>query len=208
MNVLYGLTGKIFGKKTTVMKADDPNAVNIAAAIMKKGGLIIYPTETSYGIGADYTNKKAVRKIHRLKQRPSEKKIPVVASGIRMMKKYAVITRDAEKLAKKFMPGPLTLVVNTKKGGTVAFRISSHPFAKKLPEKLGKPVTSTSANISGNKPLYKFTEVLAYFLNKADLIVDGGNLKKTKPSTIFDVENKCIIRKGTVKLREIKSELK
>lgn len=181
-------------------------AIASAVRILKRGGVIIYPTETSYGIGADATNAKAIKKIIKLKGRAG-KFMPIIISDMKMAEKYIVLNDDMRKLVKKFMPGPLTLIaekknVKTKKllGG---FRIPSNAFARKLAKKLSKPVTATSANISGKKPIYNIAEIKKVFAGKADLIIDAGRLPRRRPSTVFDVYNKKVVRQGKIKLKAI-----
>ena len=130
-----------------------------------------------------------------------------------MAKEYAVIGKDAEALMKKFMPGPLTLVVKKKSlpdelsEDTVALRISSHRFANSMVKNFGKPVTATSANISGKNPVYNIDEIKDVFMGKVSVIVDAGSLKKRKPSTIYDVANKAIIRQGKITRNQIERAL-
>ncbi len=194
----------------TLILKPGKQALSYAVKAMKKGGIIIYPTETSYGIGADATNARTVKKINRIKTRKG-KFIPIIVSDMKMAEKYIILNNDIKKLIKKFMPGPLTLVVKkrmkTKKllGG---FRISSNKTAVNLARKLGKPITATSANISGNKPIYKISEIKKTFMGKVDLIIDAGSLPKRKPSTVYDSYNKKILRQGKIKLKEINKCLK
>jgi L-threonylcarbamoyladenylate synthase len=195
--------------KTEIIKSKDRKSIASAVAVLKRNGIVIYPTETSYGVGADATNIRALKKINRLKGRKG-KFIPIIISDIKMTEKYFVLNSDMKKLMKRFMPGPLTLVakkkMKTKKliGG---FRIPSNRFALKLVKKFGKPVTATSANLSGDKPIYKISDIKKLFSGRVDLIIDAGNLKRRKPSTVFDVTNMKIIRKGKINKKEINKVL-
>lgn len=179
------------------------NEIEEAVRVLKRGGVIVYPTETSYGLGADYTNKRAVKKIFKIKKR-ADKKLAVIVSSLFVIKKYALIDEDAEKLSREFMPGPLTLVVRKKEKGTLAFRISSNEIAFSISKKFKKPIIATSANISGSGDNYEIKKIKEIFEDKVDLIIDGGNLRKRKPSTIYDVENHKILRTGSVTEKMIK----
>ena len=200
--------------KAITISSKDKNAISAAVRVLKKGGIIIYPTETSYGIGADATNSKAIRKIFRIKTRDKGKPISVIVSSLSMAKKYAVIDILTKKLAQKFMPGPLTLISRKKNlpgilsKNTIAWRIPSHPVALAMIRKFCRPVTATSANLSGKPPLYRIKEVVKIFSCYVDLIIDAGNLPRRRPSTVFDTINQKIVRKGPVKEKCISACLK
>lgn len=194
------------------------SVVEAAAKVIKKKGLVIYPTETAYGIGADATDEAAVKKIFVAKGRDEGNPIPVIVSSLRMMKEYAFVNKKAKHLAEKFMPGPLTLVVQQKpnafpkalsKSG-IAFRVPGREFARAIPAECGFPITSTSANISGQPPLYKISEVKRDFVGKVDLIVDAGDLPPVLPSTVIDVRHNPpkVVREGPLSSKEILFELK
>ena len=191
-----------------ILKVKEKNAVKYAISILKQGGLVIYPTESSYGIGADFNNNEAKKRIYAIKKRAKSKQLSVIAGSLAAMRRYAIIENDASLLAGKFMPGPLTLVVKRKGRGTIAFRISSHPFALALAKLYGKPITATSANIAGKKAVYKIGDAIKKFGGKVDLIIDGGYLPRRNPSTVYDVEKKKILRKGPVSEKDITKALK
>ncbi len=188
--------------------------VRMAAEFVKKGKIIVYPTETCYGLGCDATNEEACEKIFEIKRRKKEKQLPIIVADLKMAKRYAYFSKDALKLAKAFWPGPLTLVLPKKKSiptivarEKVALRVSSCKIACLISKKSNLPIVATSANISGGKNPYTIKEVLKQGI-KADLIIDAGKLKKVKPSTIFDVERRKVIREGPIKLKEIEKVLK
>ena len=190
--------------KTIVLKPNGRTAEK-AVQILRKGGIIIYPTETCYGIGADATSKKAVVKVIRIKQRQAGKRISVAVSSAVMARKHFAMNETAEKLAKQFMPGPITLVVRSKKQRkqAVGFRIPDNKFILKLIRKFNRPITSTSANISDEPNLYRIKDVIKVFDGKVSLIIDGGNLPEVMPSTVFDTQTKKILRKGPVSEKDI-----
>ena len=192
-----------------IIKISDKKALTRAASVLSKGGIIIYPTETIYGIGADATNDKAVGKIMRIKKRTKSKHILIAFSDVKMAKKYLVITKKAEKLTEAFMPGPLSLIVETKKEKRhVGFRIPDNKFVLSLIRKLGKPITSSSANISGSENLYKIKDIIKLFDKKIDMIIDAGNIPKRKASTLFDTIEGKIIREGPISEKKIHDVLK
>ncbi len=206
--------------KTKVIKLTNDNeskSIEKAAETIKSGGLVIYPTETSYGIAADASNEKAVKEVFKVKKRLRSKPIPVIINSIENMKNYGFLDEKSEFIAKKFMPGPLTLIIDKKKvipdilnPKEVAFRVSSHPIALKLSKVVGRPITATSANLSGRPPLYKIEDVKKQFEGKVDIILDYGDLSEVKSSTIIDLRggNIKIIRKGPITLEKIKRSLR
>lgn len=189
-------------------------SIETAAEILRSGGVIVYPTETAYGLGCDARNTKAVRRIYEIKGRPAQKAIPIIVASAAMAQKYLVLDKRARKLIKTFMPGPLTLVVRKKRKQlpdtlskrTVAFRISSNRFARELAKACGCPITSTSANPSGANPIYSAAKIMKLFAGKVDLIIDAGNLKRIRPSTIVDLSGKepRLLREGPIAFEELK----
>ncbi len=200
--------------KARTIDAKDKNAISIAVSVLKRSGVIIYPTESSYGIGADATSENAIRRVCRMKGRKN-KPISIIVSSVKMARYYAHLDKEASLLAGNLMPGRLTLVVKKKKNlpdilskDTIGFRIPPHEFFVTLVKKFGKPITATSANKAGLPALYRIRDVVKTFGDSADLIIDAGNLSKRKTSTVYDVVNKRIIRKGPVKETDIEKCLK
>ncbi|MBI2583212.1 MAG: threonylcarbamoyl-AMP synthase [Candidatus Aenigmarchaeota archaeon] len=188
-------------------KENDPNAVREAVLCLKRGGVVIYPTETAYGMGVDATNARARRKIYRIKRRFAWKKLSLIVASNAMASRYIRLDSAAKKLMRSFMPGPLTIICDAKRSGNigkdVAFRIPRQKFALRMVRAFGKPVTATSANLSGKSPVYEMNKIKRIFLNKADLIVDGGNLPRRAVSTIYDVRRGRILRKGPISRKDI-----
>lgn len=189
--------------KTTIMKSNS-RAIKKAIHVLKNGGVIIYPTETAYGLGVDATNVKAVKKIFEIKKRPLEKKISVIVSSLDMAKRYLrfdkskIVEKRVSLLVNKFMPGPLTLVV-----GKNAFRITANKIALSLVRKFGKPITATSANISGKPAIYEINGIKKTFEDKVDLIMDAGNLPRRRLTTVFNVDKMKILRRGEISEKDI-----
>lgn len=181
-----------------------------ASGIFRAGGTIAYPTETFYGLCVDPFSAQAVEALYRLKGRPSASPIPLIIGDIRMLGQIAEeVTPLAQRLIDRFWPGPLTLVLKargelpqalTASTGTIGVRLSGSPWARRLSQTLSSPITSTSANPSGKRPPVSAKEVLGYFNGSIGLLIDGGELKATKGSTIVDAtgETLKIIREGEI----------
>jgi len=188
-------------------------AANLGKDILESGGLVIYPTETSYGLGCKATSRQALRKIFKIKKRDMNKKLPVIVADKKMALAYFKLNKNAIKLIDKFMPGPLTLIAEAKNkmppeigGKKIAFRISSNKFASELSKAINCPIASTSANISGKGNIYE-EKKLTQFYDFVDVIFSAGNLKKEKPSTIYDsIENK-MVRNGPISKKIIEKTL-
>jgi L-threonylcarbamoyladenylate synthase len=181
-----------------------------ALKVLKEGGIIVYPTETSYGIGADALNSNAVEKVHLAKKQPNNKPISVIVASEEQAEQVAELNENARRLIHNFMPGPLTIISKKREtvpenlsSDTIAFRISSSPFAHELCEKFGKPITATSANLHNQPAIYSVKQAIEVFENRVDLIVDAGDLKQNAASTIYDSVNEKILREGQIKQEEI-----
>jgi len=195
----------------TIIKQENLNIEDIIQAL-RNGKVIVYPTETVYGLGCDATNQEAVDKIFKIKQRQEDKSVLVVASHVDMMVEYVSWSKKLYELSDKYWPGPLTVVVsaredcNLAKGvlagdGTVAFRITNHLLAGELSEKLGGPLVSTSANITAQESSYDVENVIKIFEEeefRPDIIIDAGELPHRSPSTIIKVEGDIVevLRQG------------
>ncbi|MCX6704377.1 MAG: L-threonylcarbamoyladenylate synthase, partial [Candidatus Woesebacteria bacterium] len=134
---------------------NDKNAVRVATEILKSGGLVIYPTETLYGIGADATNPKAIQKLTKYKNRPFGKPYSIAVTDQKMAEEYVELNTSAKNLYKEFLPGPLTIISKGKhkvahgvesEDGTLGIRIPDFKLVMDIVKKLGKPITATSAN--------------------------------------------------------------
>lgn len=195
----------------------DPSPENIERAVgyLREGQVIAYPTETIYGLGADVQEKKAVKRIYDLKARDYGLPISILVSNLSMLREVVSDVPDrAFPLMRKFWPGPLTilfpassiipkgLVTNT---GKVGIRISSHPVASALVETFGRPMTTTSANLSGFPPSLAVKHVQKYFGDKLPCILDGGECEPSRGSTVVDIgeETMRIIRDGAIAADEV-----
>jgi len=189
--------------------------ISEAVEHLKKGGVIIYPTETAYGLGCDATNQAAVDLIFKIKQRSLDLILPVIVGSLEMAEEWVVLSDQAKELAKKYWPGALTLVVPIKKpfargcvakDNTIAIRVSGNKIARTLSQKLDRPIVSTSANLSGQAEIYSVEELHNSLLEVEKnnvFVLDGGVLSKHQPTTIVkisDNEQMQILRQGEIKI--------
>ncbi|NHJ85549.1 MAG: threonylcarbamoyl-AMP synthase [Asgard group archaeon] len=192
----------------------DPNVIDKAASILENGGIVVYPTETAYGIGCNAYDINAVNKIYEIKKRPRDNPLPVIVNSMKMIEEIAILNPKAKLLIEKFHPGPLVIALPKKpiipdivnKEG-IAFRISSLEIVNLIISKMNKPLVSTSANLSGTNTPYTIEMVLSSINeNDVDLILDAGELTRNKPSTIVDFQlepSPQIIREGEISKVEI-----
>lgn len=186
--------------------------VKEVAEEMEDGKTCIYPTETCYGLGTGALSQTGMRKIYGMKMRSESKKLSCVVSSLEQAQEYCVITEDEKKLCEEFMPGPLTLVAQKKDNipdilnTDFVFRISSDPIARELPELCGTPIVSTSANLSGAPNPYSVDDISRIIKEKADYIIDAGELSPTEPSTVVRIEDgkPVVLREGPVLEEQIR----
>jgi L-threonylcarbamoyladenylate synthase len=189
--------------------------IKLAVEVLKKGGIVAYPTDTVYGLGADPLNEKAVSRIYEVKSRPRNLPLPLLLAEKSDLLKVALIVPEvAWRLVEQFWPGGLTLVVKknawvpdsvTAGGDTVAVRIPDHPITIALIRGLGNPIVGTSANLSGKPSPVTATEVSKQLGGRIDLIVDGGRCTGGIESTVVDVSSvsPAIIREGAIPKKDI-----
>ena len=204
--------------ETANSKAPNEAAEDLSAAVqvLKGGDVIVFPTETLYGLGADALNDAAVEKVFQLKGRDPHNPIPVLVANQEMLHTLVVkVPTIAQKLMERYWPGPLTLVLPGQKNipkplcnpaGGVGVRISSQPIAALLIKGLGRPLTATSANPSGKEPARTLQEAKNYFAHRVDVFVDGGTLNSKSGSTVVEVmnDNIKIIREGEITGSELR----
>jgi L-threonylcarbamoyladenylate synthase len=192
-----------------------------AKAALETGGIIIYPTDTSYGIGVNALDSTAVLKVYELKRRMRSKPMHIVVKNLEDAKNYAEVTETAQILAGAFLPGPLTLVLNkrhvvpfvTTAGlNTVGIRIPNNPFTMELMNLITFPITATSANVSELGDAYSVEEIKTQYgeeIEKVGLIVDAGPLPRQKPSTLVDLTGLDwkILREGPISALQIEKVL-
>lgn len=188
----------------------DPTLIRSAVRALRSGRLVAYPTDTLYGLGADPRRPDAVERLFRAKGRPAEMAAPIIAGDVEQVERHAGrLTPLARRLARRFWPGPLTLVIAAAPalsrrllggGDTVAVRVPDHPVARTLALQLGCPVTATSANRSGAPPPTTASAVVAALGPGVALVLDDGPSASPAPSTIVDArgETPVLVRRGAV----------
>ncbi|MBI2453986.1 MAG: threonylcarbamoyl-AMP synthase [Parcubacteria group bacterium] len=179
-----------------------------AALALLKGRVVVYPTDTLYGLGANVFDTEAIRKIFAIKKRSDKKPLPVIINSMAMAKAIAVIDKPRERILKNFWPGPFTFILKKKPmvsylvtagKNSIALRLPDHYFCHSMIRDFEGPVTATSVNISGEKPLSDPREIVDCFNKEElqpDLIVDAGSLPESDPSTIIDLttDNPRLVR--------------
>ncbi len=191
------------------------NDIKIAAEVIKSGGLVAFPTETVYGLGGDATNPSAAEKIFLAKGRPSDNPLIIHVAEPRDAEGYAYTNELYYKLAERFMPGPLTVIMNARdsvplatRGGlaTVAVRCPSNPIARSLIELSGVPIAAPSANLSGSPSPTSAHHVKDDLDGRIDVIIDGGDSDFGVESTIVKIENDntlTLLRPGSITVDEL-----
>ena len=195
----------------------DYEELKIPAKIIKEGGIVIFPTETVYGIGTNGLNKEAIKKLYEVKQRPLNKPISLLVSNIEMVNQVAKnISKLEYKIMQNFFPGPLTIILEKKdivpdiltaNTNTVGIRMPSGEIARKLIEYAGVPIATPSANISGKPSGTNIKDIQKDFEGKVDYFIDNGESKLGIPSTIIRVINDevHILRQGSISMEQIKA---
>ncbi len=186
---------QILNTKTTNSK----EVIKKTIEVLNRGGLIIFPTETTYGAGVDATNQKAVNKLLKYKSRREGKPLSIAVANKQQAQKYIKINKQAENIINQFLPGPVTVVSysnnNLAKGvisefNTLGIRIPDHPLILQLLQEYQKPITATSANASGKKRPYNITDILNNLSSKQkgliNLVLNQGELPHNDPSTVID----------------------
>ncbi len=201
--------------KTKLVSAAAPGAIDQAVTALRQGELVAFPTDTVYGVGALVFYETAVLAIYEAKGRPEEKAIPVLLGDATDIDKVAEFMPDkARRLAERFWPGPLTLVVKKRRTvpaavsamDTVGLRVPDHPVARELLRASG-PMAVTSANMSGEPSPCTADEVLGQLSGRIAMILDGGRTPGGIPSTVVDCtkDEFVILREGPIKLEEIRA---
>lgn len=201
--------------KTHVVSADRPGALAQAAAVLRAGGLVAFPTDTVYGVGAHALLPEAVARLYTAKVRPEGKAIPLLLADAADIERVSLdLPPLASRLIAAFWPGALTLVVPrsawlpdivTAGGPTVAVRLPDHPAPRALARALGAPLAATSANLSGQAEATTAAEVLAQLDGRIELLLDGGVCAGGVASTVLDltVHPPAILRAGALDLAQL-----
>ncbi len=203
------------GFPPTPMRLWRASSLGEAITVLKRGGVVVFPTETAYGLAADARNAEAVERVFQIKGRADDKTLPLIAADRAMVERVAGIPGTLADLADRHWPGPLTLILPVIgdavapaviRNGEIAIRVSSHPIAAALSRGLGAPIVSTSANRSGGSSCYSVKDVKAQFLDQEiqpDYYLDGGVLDPALPSTIVSLDDYGypeILRQGAIEI--------
>ena len=189
----------------------DPEAPRLdyiikAAQVLKQGGIVAFPTETVYGLGANFFDKDAVKKLYEIKQRPHGKPFTAHIADLADLERFGCdVSGFAKELVERFWPGPLTLIFNTSDSGKVGFRMPDNEIARQLIRQSKTLIAAPSANISDFPPPLNASEVLKFFRDKIELVLDAGPTKLGEESTIVDltVFPYKIMRHGAVSKEKI-----
>ncbi|RME85962.1 MAG: threonylcarbamoyl-AMP synthase [Caldilineae bacterium] len=191
-----------------------PEAVDEAVQALLAGQLVVFPTDTVYGIGGLAEDEEAVRRIYRVKRRPFSMALPVMLADASAVATVARETAGFAALARAFWPGPLTIIlprqpalpaIVTAGGDTVALRIPDHPLALQVLRSVARPLAVTSANLSGHPPACTAAEALAQLRDPGILFLDGGRAPEGRASTIVDLTTTParILRRGPISAQAI-----
>jgi L-threonylcarbamoyladenylate synthase len=205
--------------KTLVLKINPKNPekdkIKLAAEVLRQGGLVAFPTDTVYGLGADATNEKSVKQIFKVKKRPLVKALPILIAAKKDLGKYTSgNSRKIKKIIDKYWPGPLTIILEKKKNipstvtagkKTIGIRVPNHPIALALIRALGRPLATTSANISDKPSPTTVRGVKKYLNKKIDMILDSGKTKFGQESTVLDYTTSppTLLRSGAIKAKTL-----
>ena len=182
----------------------DMDLISEAIDIMANGGIILYPTDTVYGLGANIFNNEAVQRIYEIKKRDPSKPLSVLVQDTDSLELIADVNMNSREIVNKWLPGPFTFILNKKKivspyvsaSTKVGVRIPDYKIARALASLF--PITTTSANITNECTLSNPQEILRQIGDTVDLVIDAGNLNKAKPSTVIDLSSSkpTLVRNG------------
>lgn len=182
----------------------DMDLISEAIDIMANGGIILYPTDTVYGLGANIFNNEAVQRIYEIKKRDPSKPLSVLVQDTDSLELIADLNRNSREIVNKWLPGPFTFILNKKKivspyvsaSTKVGVRIPDYKIARALASLF--PITTTSANITNECTLSNPQEILRQIGDTVDLVIDVGDLNKAKPSTVIDLSSSkpTLVRNG------------
>lgn len=191
--------------------------VREAVQTFRQGGLVVYPTETTYGIGADATNQQAIDKLLKYKKRREGKPLSITVADQKMAEEYVKLNASAKHIYMNFLPGPVTVVSKGKHKvssgveselGTLGIRIPAYPLVLDIVKEFGRPVTATGANASYKKRPYSIKDILDNISERQksliDLVLDAGELLHNEPSTVIDTtfDELSVLRQGAIRFRK------
>jgi|SRR5208283_3563548 len=199
----------------SILKIEDDddlkNAIDTTDAYLRSGGVIVYPTDTVYGIGCDANSKDAIAKVCKIKGISEEKPLSVMMSDFDMIQEYCETSMGDDAILGKYLPGPYTFLMKSKgflaasKNDRLGVRIPDSELCQSLCAKLGRPIVTTSANLTGNEPPVRFEDIDGKVLGAVEIAIDSGETKYGAPSVIIDLVDRKLIREGgeTIDLDEL-----
>ncbi len=192
--------------KTRLLPADAPGAVEEAATALENGELVAFPTDTVYGLAAGHDH---LRKLYVAKDRPKDKRIPILLSDATNLEASAMVTPAARALAARFWPGPLTIVLVAPRRGKIAFRVPANDLARRLIAASGGGLPVTSANRSGQPDSTTAERVIEQLDGRVSIVLDGGTTPGTIPSTIVDctTDQITVLREGSITRAQLQEAL-
>ncbi len=205
-------------KNTKIVDVNDNDVFRKTAQVLEDGGVIIYPTETLYGIGAYATDRNAINEIFNVKERTRGKPFILLVKDFEMLQEYFLVPETVHNNSEKFIQEPVTIIFSQKaelpgelSAGTkkIGVRISTNEFVQQLFTYIDTPLVSTSANISGEENTYSSELIIDLFNDKVDLIIDSGNLPHSNGSSIIDITSTPprLLREGDIKKEDLKEFL-
>lgn len=181
-------------------------AVNMAVDVLKKGGVIVYPTDTTYGIGCDLFNKEAIERVYRIKRMTKHKPLSFICADLKDISRYAQVTNYAYQTMRRLLPGPYTFILNATKmvprlmitkRKTVGIRVPDNEICLEIVSSLGNPIITTSANVEDEDVICEPEEIEETFGSEVDLIIDSGSLPAHLSSVVDLIDdNPVIVREG------------
>lgn len=186
----------------------DNEVITQALQVLKNGGIVLYPTDTVYGLAVNVNDTNALKRLYHLKKRSKHKPISICISDLGWLDKVAAVDREVKDKVSQLLPGPFTIILTKKESispmltaGTekIGIRIPDNPWCAQLSREF--PITTSSANLSGMETLSSISEIINQLGEKVDLVLNAGNCKGIKPSTVIDFtsEPPKILRKGAGK---------
>ncbi len=203
-----------------IISIQNPRAISLASQNLRQGNVIIYPTETCYGLGADATNPQAVTKIFLFKGSRRKKPISIAVANTKMAKDYVYLNSTAKNLYRHFLPGPITVISRSKgkvdkrlegPNHSLGIRLPDYPFTLKLIKTFARPITSTSANISRGKTPYSRMDILKQLSARKEqlvsLFLDAGTLPRRPPSAVVDttLNEPTLLRQGAINFDKLRT---
>lgn len=218
-NLTFSNLSLLESRQLPILRASSADVPRRAVETLSHGGVIVFPTDTVYGLGCRIDNDAAVQRIYALKNRPRTEGLPVLLADVAQLDQYALdVSVAARRLVGRFWPGALTVVVRRSErvsslvaagGSTVALRVPNHPVPRALIRAVGVPIVGTSANTHGMPPPVMAQLAVFDLGDRVDMVLDGGRTPGGRESTVVDVttESPKVLREGAIAAREIQGAI-